>query len=671
MVNERGHFPEVCKKSIQAMAADLQPGIPPAFWSKTSLQALAAMTPRRLEALGRLTQPLYAGAEDSHYRPIEWPQALDLVADRMRAASPDRSFFYFSGRSSNEAGFLLQVMARLYGTNNVNNCSYFCHQASGVGLSSVTGSGTATVRLEDVENCDLLFLIGGNPASNHPRLMSTLVRMKRGGGKVIVVNPLRETGLVRFKVPSDPRSLLFGTRIADEYVQPHVGGDIAFLIGVARSLIESGHVDRKFLSAFTSGWDQAEQVIAGTAWDKIIEASGVDRPTIERVAAIYAGSEKTIFAWAMGITHHSHGVENVQMIANLGLMRGMVGKPNAGLLPLRGHSNVQGIGSMGATPALKLEVMRAIESRYSIALPTEPGLDTLACIERAADGDIDFAWHLGGNLYGSAPDSESAETALRRIGTTVFLSTTLNQGHIRGRGRESVILPVLARDEEPEATTQESMFNFVRLSDGGRRRHRGPLSEVQVISAVGKRALPDRREVLEALERHRDIRAAIGAIVPGYTQIAVMDETGQEFHIDGRTFHEPVFSTESGRASFHPVTIPEHISDEGTLRLMTVRSEGQFNTVVYEEEDIYRGQGRRDVVMLNPADIDRLGLKVGDPVTVSSSAGVMAVTLSAIDIREGNAVMYYPEANALVPMAADPRSRTPAFKNTAVTVAAR
>jgi len=685
MVNERGRFPEVCKKSIQAQAADMRGRISETFFGDFRFEELRAFTPRELEAAGRITAPLYAGTLDQNYRAIEWEDALDRIATKLAKTPPDESFFYFSGRSSNEAGFLLQLFARVFGTNNINNCSYYCHQASGVGLTSVTGSGTATVTLEDVENCDLLFLIGGNPASNHPRLMRTLVEMKRRGGKVIVINPLKELGLVRFRVPSDVRSLFFGSTIADEYVQPHIGGDIALLGGIARYLLDAHAINREFIDEHTDGWPEFREWVSALDWKEIEDSSGVPRRTIKWVARRYIESKSTIFAWTMGITHHAYGVENVQMIANLALMRGMLGRPGAGLLPLRGHSNVQGMGSIGATPALKQAIFERLETRFGIDLPTTPGMDTLACIQAAAEGRIRFAWHLGGNLFGSNPDSKFAAAALSQIDMTVFLSTALNTGHVFGRGRETVILPVLARDEESEATTQESMFNYVRLSDGGESRYDGPRSEVEVIADVaqrtfGKLGKSDLPLDWETMRQHRRIREAIARVVPGYEAIGDIDETKKEFHILGRILDSPQFPTATGRARFHVMDVPSpsplptsaatYRENEGLgLRLMTIRSEGQFNTVVYEDQDIYRGTERRDVILMNRADIDAIRLKTGDTVTVLSETGSLTgIVVHPVDIRRGNAAMYYPEANVIVPRSTDKRSHTPAFKNVGVLV---
>lgn len=677
MVNELGRFPEVCKKSLQAMAADMQPAIPTDFWSTWSIPALQALSPRALEACGRLVEPVLYETGASHYRPIPWEEAIQRITRALGSASPEKTFWYFSGRSSNEAGFLLQLLARLYGTNHVNNCSFYCHQASGVGLQSSLGTGTATVQLEDVEQADLVLLIGGNPASNHPRLMTTLMHIRRRGGDVIVINPVVETGLVRFRVPSDPWSLLFGTRIASLYVQPHIGGDLALLTGVAKRVFELGAQDEPFLQRHCTGYEAWRTHLAGLSWDELVARSGVPWEQIDVVARRYAQARRAVFAWTMGITHHAHGVANVQAIANLALQRGMVGRPGAGLLPIRGHSNVQGIGSVGVTPRLKDAIFAALQRELGVALPTFPGKDTLACLEAAHAGQMQVGVCLGGNLYGATPDATFAATALGRLKLLVYLNTTLNTGHAHGLGRETLILPVLARDEEPQPTTQESMFNYVRLSDGGPPRHAGPRSEVQVIAELGRRLSaeaepthPLRIVDWEQLGQTGNIRATIARVVPGFEKMAEIDRTRQEFYITGRILHQPQFPTPDGRAVLHRHELPALPQAPGALRLMTVRSEGQFNTVVYEEEDLYRGQERRDVILIHPDDLQRLGLEHDSLVTVRSEVGTMAPLRARAfpQIRPGNALMYYPEANQLVPRVADPLSRTPAFKNVLVWV---
>jgi molybdopterin-dependent oxidoreductase alpha subunit len=671
MVNEAGHFPEVCKKSLQAMAADMQGAIKPEFYSTYSIAQLQAFSPRELESCGRITTPLLLPRGEDYYRPISWDEAIERIGAKLQAVAPRETFWYFSGRSSNEAGFLLQLFARIYGTNNVNNCSFYCHQASGVGLTSAMGTGTASVTLEDMEHSDCVFIIGGNPASNHPRLMRSLMTVRRRGGEVIVINPVIETGMVNFSVPSDVRSLLFGTKIASLYVQPDIGGDLALLTGAAKRIVELGAHDQSFLEANCEGWPELRTQLERFTWSEICEKSGVTRSDIDAIAQRYAKAKSAVFGWTMGITHHVHGVRSVQAIANLALLRGMVGKPHAGLMPIRGHSNVQGIGTVGVTPRLRDVVLERLESHFGVQLPKEPGLDTMACMDGAASGDLKVGVCLGGNLYGSNPDSDYAKEALENLEMVVYLSTTLNTGHAHGLAEETIILPVLARDEEPEPTTQESMFNFMRLSEGGPRRHEGPKSEIEVVSLLAQRVLADTTPIDWCEIAHtRQIRESIARVIPGLEQLAEIDQTKQEFHIPGRIFHAPKFPTPTGKARLHLPDLPDLDAAEGQLRLMTVRSEGQFNTVVYEDYDLYRGQDRRDIILVHPDDIRRLGLRPEQRITVRSEVGSLPGILVRPfeNVKPGNALMYYPEANVLVPRRLDPLSRTPAFKSVLVSL---
>jgi molybdopterin-dependent oxidoreductase alpha subunit len=690
MVNEAGHFPEVCKKSFQAMVADMQGAVKPTFFETYSVPQLRLFTPHQMEHSGRLVQPVVLEKGAQHFRPIAWADAMERIARKLQATPPDESFFYFSGRSSNEAGFLLQLFARLYGTNHVNNCSFYCHQASGVGLTSVIGTGAGTVTLDDMEHADMVFLIGGNPASNHPRLMRTLMMVRRRGGKVVSINPIIETGTVNFSVPSDPWALFFGAEIAGTHVQPHVGGDLALVYGMMKRLLElhrasPSHaggaldpiVDEEFLARHATGWPELAARLEALPWDEIVAKSGVSKAQIDDITAQYAASKRAIFAWTMGVTHQLHGAATVQAIASLALMRRMVGKPGAGLQPIRGHSNIQGMGTVGVTPTLKKAIFDRLESHYGVKLPTTKGYDTLECLDAAEAGRMRFALCLGGNLYGASPDASYARAAMGKIDTVVYLSTSLNTGHASGTGaEETIILPVLARDEEPEPSTQESMFSYVRLSDGGKPRHVGPRSEVEIIAdlalrvcgesaAAGGRSPVDWRQMAHT----STIREAIAKIVPGLEEIATIDRTKKEFSIPGRALDNPAFPTADGKAHLFVHDLPA--APEG-MQLMTIRSEGQFNTVVYEEEDLYRNQTRRDIVLMHPDDIRRLGLSDGAKCRITSSTGEMRGQLvSAFEqIRPGNVAMYYPESNVLVPKAADPLSRTPAYKRIAVTVAA-
>jgi len=666
MINELGRFPEVCKKSIQAQAGDMAGTIDEEWFARTPIAVMAGLSSADCERLGRLAFPVIAEPGDTHFRRIGWDEALVRAGAAFEQAAPDETFFYASGRSSNEAAFLLQLVARAYGTNNVNNCSYYCHAASGVALSMVYGTGTASITLDDLDGADLALVAGANPASNHPRLITKLVELRERGGKVIVVNPLRELGLERFRLPSRWRSMLFGSTVSDLYLQPHIGADVAVFKSLLKGVIEAGGVDSRFVAEHCEGWDAVEADIAAESWDDLVTASGMSRADVDRAVEMLVGARRGVFMWAMGLTHHENGVDNILALSNLALARGWLGGRGAGLLPIRGHSNVQGVGSCGVAPQLKKAFAERVESHYGFVLPDGAGQDTYASMVAAEQGRVRAAFLLGGNLFASNPDRAWASQVLRRVETTVYVTTKLNEGHVHGRGGTCIILPVLARDEESQATTQESMFNFVRLSDGGSPAVAGEMrSEVDIIASLAERILPPDRFDWSALRSHRHLREAIAGCVEGYRPLADIDATGAEFQIEGRTFHEPAFATASGKAGLHVTPLPATRTD-GEYRMMTLRSEGQFNTVVYEDEDLYRGNERRDVVMMSAADAGRLGVVEGDRVVVENDTGSMMMVVAIVDIRAGNLAMYYPEANALVPRRLDARSKTPAFKSVGV-----
>jgi molybdopterin-dependent oxidoreductase alpha subunit len=664
MVNEGGSFPEICKKSLQAQAGDMQAPIDEAFFRTHSIEELATWSSLRMEAAGRLAFPIAWRDGGTHFRRVSWDEALDRVAADLAASPRERTFFYGSGRSSNEAAFLMQTLARAYGTANIHNCSHYCHQASGVALSRILGTGTSTLVLDDLDKADVAIVAGANPSSNHPRLVVKLIEIRERGGTVIVVNPVRELGLVRFRIPSRPGSLLFGSDVSDIYLQPHVGSDIACFKAILKGIVEAGALDRPYLDAHVEGWEAVEADVRAVPWERLLSDCGLARADVEHAAAALSSARRGVLLWAMGLTHHQHGVDNVTALANIGLARGWVGREGCGLLPIRGHSNVQGVGSVGFTPALKEAFARRMEEAYGIPPAAAPGLDTFHCMEAAHAGAIHAAVFLGGNLFGSNPDRAWAGEAIRRIGTTCAITTKLNEGHVHGRGRMHFVLPVLARDEETQSTTQESMFNFVRLSDGGESAPGGEIrSETEVICALAARLLPPGPFPFATMTSHDAVRRAIADVVPGYAPIATIGATKGEFQIPGRTFHTPTFATPSGKARAQVPPMPGFHPGPGRFRLMTLRSEGQFNTVVYEEQDLYRGTTRRDVVMMAEADGARLGLRENDPVDVVTDLGRFRAAAAFIDIPPGNLAMYYPEANAIVPRRIDPSSGTPAFKS--------
>lgn len=670
MTNELGEFPSVCNKSIQAQSTDIQPPIPAQLFehSIAELQSLSAF---ELEHAGRLGAPIYKAAGESHYREVEWNWALEYAAKRFKASMPARSIFYASGRSSNEAGFLLQLLARLYGTNNVTNCSYYCHQATSVGLGSTIGTGTSTIELDDLSGCDLVFIIGANPASNHPRLIHQLKNCRDRGGQVIVINPAKEPGLVKFAVPKSAASMIAGgTDIASLYVQPHIGGDLALFKGIAKAVLARSAENTRFIEQYTEHYAQFKDDINKISWTDIQQASGVRREVIENIAALYSKAQHAVFAWGMGMTHHQFGSQNVEYIANLALLRGMIGKRFAGLLPLRGHSNVQGIGSIGVKPVLAEAVFDKLEQELQVKLPTRKGFNTLEGLEAAHAGAIDNALVVGGNLYSATPQADWAATALDRIGFKLFLTTTLNQGHIHGVDSGDVlILPVAARDEEPQSTTQESMFNFVRLSDGGIDRLDNVRSEVNILAELGQRLLSDSPVDFAAFGDHEKIRETIAKTIPGMEALEDIGVAKKEFHVSGRILHHPDFKTHNRRAQFQVQPLPKPRQENYPFLLATIRSEGQFNSIIYEQTDSYRNGAGRDAVLMGKKDMTALGLKTGDRVSLQSPSGKMNnLKVQLFDLPPGNILAYYPEANVLSERRVDPRSHTPNFKSIPVKV---
>lgn len=676
MTNEASEFPSVCNKSVQAQSSDVQAAIPHEIFNHT-LAELRELDGREMEHLGRLNTPLHKAKGSDNYTPISWDEAMGLAAERFKQTNPARSFFYSSGRSSNEAAFIFQLFARLFGTNNVNNCSYYCHQATSVALGATVGTGTSTIELEDLDGCDLIFVVGANPSSNHPRFIHKLKACRERGGTVVVINPAKEPGLLKFAVPKSPKSLMTGgSDIASDYLQPNIGSDVAVFSGLAKAVIELGATNDTFIEQFTDGYENFLNSINGMDWKTLCSVSGLKEQDFRRVAALYAQTDKAIFAWGMGLTHHTNGVENIESLVNLALLRGMIGTRHAGLLPLRGHSNVQGIGTIGVKPVLQEDVFASMEAAFGITLPRSEGMDTMACMQAAHSDAIDAALIMGGNLYAANPNTTWADEALDKIGFKLFLTTTLNKGHVNGvKSGESLILPVTARDEEWSPTTQESMFNFVRLSDGGIERHDCVRPESVILcdlaDSVLENTLTDKPFKFSAFKDHQNTRQAIAGIVPGMQALADIDVAKKEFHVHGRLLHKPEFKTPTGKAAFKPCPLPKQTTGNPNYPyvLATLRSEGQFNSIIYENHDSYRQTDDRWCVMMNKDDIAAMELQGESLVTLKSEFGQMeAVKVFPFDVPRGNLLCYYPEANALTGIAVDPRSKTPSFKNTAVSI---
>lgn len=667
--NEAARSFEVCNKNIQAHTSDIRPGIPAQYFLQTPIRQMAELSGKQMEDLGRLTLPLYKAAGAKHYSPISYDDAIALVVERLKAINPARSFFYASGRSSNEAAFALQLLARLYGTNHINNCSYYCHQASGVGLKACLGTSTATVTFDDLNLADCIFVWGANPASNHPRFVKLLLQARRRGVQVVVINPAQEAGMLRFASPSDWRSMLAGgAPVASLYIQPHLGGDSALMAAMAKLLMEQNTLNEGFIANYTEGFEEFKCAINALNWEDLIAQAGVSLEQIKTLVNLYQNSERCIFAWSMGLTHHTQGVGNIEGLAALALLRGQIGKPGAGLLPLRGHSNIQGTGSMGFTPQLQASTLEALQQQLGFNLTQAAGLDSMACMQAAHDGQMDALVGLGGNLWAANPDTTFTREALNRIGFKCFLTTTLNHSHVQGMEGEAVIFPVRARDEEAAPTTQESMFNFVRLSDGGIERFPQLLSEIDIIARIGQHLINAAQFDFGLLKNPKTLRQWIAKVIPGYQALANVDESKQEFTVGGRILHSPQFATASGKAQFKFSPLPMYAAG---YRLTSVRSEGQFNSIIYHEQDAYREQTERWVVMMHPDDIAREGLSENQTINLTTATGSMqGLKVKPYNIRPGNLMVYYPEANQLIPRAVDARSKTPGFKSVVVELTA-
>jgi molybdopterin-dependent oxidoreductase alpha subunit len=685
--DELGEPLQRCLKSVEAIGAELQSAVPAEVFAGRTISQLQELSSADCDRLGRLDRPLILREGSAHYEPIGWEEVHRLTAEAFRIPAPERVASYSSGRSSNEAAFLLQLLLRALGSNNLADCSDLCHAPSTVGLTRVFGSGTSMVNLESLQQADGVVLVGSNAPANHPRLMNELIRLRERGGTVIVINPVLEAGLLKFGSPAFPiRSMLGGgSAIASLFLQPIPGSDVAVFLGLQKALLEAGAIAWDVVKAHADGWEALISQIERTPWEAISRCCGLSREELEHTAARLAACKAVVFAWAMGITHHANGTANVQAIANTAMLTGNVGRPGAGTMPIRGHSNVQGFGSMGVTVRLREPMQQALEQLLGKPLSRVQGYDTRALITAADRGEVDTLLCLGGNLYGANPDSGQAHRALGRINTVMYLATKPNTGHFHGLGaRQTLLLPVFNRFETPHRTTVESGNNWVRLNEPGTT-HLGSgqlISEVAFLAELAHRLHGPTPVAWHRLQDPAYVRELIARTVPGYEPLAGIDASRREFEVGGRVFSTPHFATASGRAQLAPTPLPEltlpgpeHFGGLGpgenglVLSLITARSYGQHNTVVYMPGDSYRGMPHRQTILMNPADIRASGLHAHQRVRVQGEAGALEdIEVIPGSIRAGAALMFYPEANALMQALIDPDSGTPAFKRVPVLV---
>ncbi len=668
---------EFCENGVKAVAAEATSRrVTRDFFARHSIGWLARQDDHFLEAQGRLTEPMLHDGRDDHYHPIGWDEAFARIAAELNAlASPDEALFYTSGRTSNEAAFLYQLFVREFGTNNLPDCSNLCHEPSGLAMGEQIGVGKGTVTLDDFALADAIFVFGQNPGTNHPRMLGELRAAAKRGCRIVVFNPLRERGLERFADPKHPAELLGGsTPIASHYYPLRIGGDLAAITGMLRCLFEAGAVDDDFIAAHTAGIDTLRASVLATGWDVIERESGLSRAQIAEAAAVYAAAPAVIACWAMGLTQQPHAVATIQLLMDLLLVRGNIGRPGAGPCPVRGHSNVQGDRTMGIHEKPAPAFLDRLGAEFGFAPPRRDGHDVVGAIAAMASGECKVLFAMGGNFAAATPDTARTAAALRRCAMTVHVSTKLNRSHLV-HGRTALILPCLGRTEidlqagGPQAVTVEDSMSMVHLSSG-MNPPASPhlLSEPAIVARLAEAVLPRSSTPWRGLVEDYDrIRERIARVVDGFEDFGDRVRVPGGFRLDNPAARRE-WRTPSGRARLlaHPVP---HRADDGLLTLMTIRSHDQYNTTIYGFEDRYRGvSGERRVCFANAADLHRLGFAAGqwvDLVSVWHDGERVAkrFLLVAYDIPAGCLAAYYPETNALVPLdhhAAG--ARTPASK---------
>jgi molybdopterin-dependent oxidoreductase alpha subunit len=673
---DRGHL-EFCENGVKAVAEEAtRRRVTRAFFAAHTVDELAGRSDHWLGQQGRLTEPMVRRRGAERYEPIGWDDAFELLAGGLSALpSPDAAVFYTSGRTSNEAAFLYQLLVRRFGTNNLPDCSNMCHESSGVALTETIGVGKGSVTLEDLHRADLVFVVGQNPGTNHPRMLSALEQAKRNGARIVAVNPLPEAGLLRFKNPKRPSGIAGrGTALADLFLQVRVNGDLALFSALGRRLLDDGAVDRAFLDAHTDGFDAWAEHARALDLGALVDASGVPAADIEAAHRLVRASRSIVVCWAMGLTQHRNSVATIREIVNFLLLRGNIGRPGAGVCPVRGHSNVQGDRTMGIVERPPPWVDRLGEV-FGFDPPRQHGLDTVAAIRAMRSGAASTFLGMGGNFVAAAPDTAATAEAMRRCRLTAHVSTKLNRSHTV-TGEQALILPTLGRTDRGQAVTVEDSMGVVHLSQGALEPPSPALlSEVAIVCRLARRLLGESDPVdWEGFEADHDrIRDVIAAVVPGFEDCNERVRAPGGFVLphaprDSRTFPTP---TGRARMTVNPVTVLD--VPPGHLLLQTVRSHDQYNTTIYGLDDRYRGirDGRR-VVFVHPDDLAAAGIADGDEIdVVSVFDGVerRAESFRAVGYptARGCCAAYFPEANVLVPLDSTAEgSNTPTSKSVIV-----
>ncbi|MFK0074412.1 FdhF/YdeP family oxidoreductase [Arthrobacter woluwensis] len=662
------------------------------FFAAHTVSELSDWTDFDLENQGRLTEPMVYDPETDHYVPITWQEAFALVGDELRGlASPDEATYYTSGRLSNEATFLYQLMARELGTNNLPDCSNMCHEASGRALKASIGTGKGTADLEDWETCDALFILGVNAASNAPRMLTALSEAVKRGAEVVHINPLIEAGATRTIVPHDILDMAtFKTRPTSTLnLQVRPGGDLALIRAMAKATLEAAEqdpsvLDAGFLESLTEGFDEYRELLARTSWAELALQAGLSEADLRKAADIYLKSERSIISWCLGVTQHEHGVDTAREIVNLLLLKGNIGREGTGPSPVRGHSNVQGNRTCGIDHRPSDEFLDRLAEVCGITPPRHHGLDTVRTIQGMLDGTVKVFVGMGGNFVLAAPDTARTAEGLRQCELTVQVSTKLNRSHLV-HGRKALILPCLGRTErDQQATglqgvTVEDAMSMVHLSIGRKQpASTHLLSEPAIIAGMARAALPDSATPWEwYVEDYDRIRDVMSKALPGFEGFNELIQQPLGFRIP-QPARERVFLTPSGRAEFSLAPLPDVIPEaEDMLVLQTMRSHDQWNTTIYSNDDRYRGvKNLRELVFLNEEDMRARGIEEGSLVDIvatskdGSERSVRQYRALRYDLPRGSAAGYMPEMNVLIGLADySTQSDQPLMKNVKVRVA--
>jgi molybdopterin-dependent oxidoreductase alpha subunit len=694
----RRWFPfKFCENGAKALAWEATANrVTREFFATHTVSWLEQQSDHWLEEQGRLTEPMAYDEASDKYAPISWEDAFALIGRELNAlADPNEAEFYTSGRASNEAAFLYQLFVRAFGTNNFPDCSNMCHEATSVGLPPALGVGKATVVLEDFDHADAIFIFGQNPGTNSPRMLDKLHAAARRGVQIVTFNPLHERALERFADPKNPLEMatLRSTPISSHYFQVRVGGDLAALKGVMKALIEADDealaggrprvLDVDFISTHTHGFPELAADLRATSWAAIERQSGLTRAALSTAAHVYAGAKAVIAAWGMGITQHRHGTRSVQHIVNLLLLRGNIGRPGAGALPVRGHSNVQGDRTVGITERPTPEFLDRLKAVFGFEPPRSKGHAVAETLEAIVRGSAKAFVGLGGNFIAAVPDTEMVSRAMRRLNLTVGINTKLNRGHVV-HGRKALILPCLGRTEldmqaeGPQMVTIEDSTCVVQGS-AGRNRPASPhlLSEPAIISGMARATLLNSRIDWEGMVANYDrIRDGVEAVFPIFQDFNARVRRRGGFHL-ASTARNRIWNTPTGKANFLVFSgldedPPE--DDPDVLRLTTIRSHDQFNTTIYTYDDRYRGVfGERRVLFLNRAEMRKRELAPDDLVDIATVSldSIERVTYGfkvvPYEIPNGVCAAYYPETNGLVPLySRDEQSGTPTSKSVPV-----